>query len=243
MAAMLAMMGLQAVMGLSAGYSAQQAANRQTVINKANAEAANLVRGARNELTVVKGRQARANQAENNNRTLYQGGRAVEAAAINYRRMRDSAITDDFESQIRLAEQAGASVASQAMAGAGGSVVDMVNGTTALRNSRIQQAQGERMKAGDYDAAQNAKDIQRATIQSLDRSSIIDELDYNVDLAQEVHRSGNLFTDVMGGQDPKNVANVLAGTSNFSFSNPFADRAGSLGSGSDGRSRTITGGR
>ena len=243
MAAMIAMMALQAVQGLSAGYSAQQAANRQTVINKANAEAANLVRGARNELTVVKGRQARANQAENNNRTLYQGGRAVEAAATNYRRVRDSAITDDFESQIRLAEQAGAAVASQAMAGAGGSVVDMVNGTTALRNSRIQQAQGERMKAGDYDAAQNAKDIQRATIQSLDRSSIIDELDYNVDLAQEVHRSGNLFTDVMGGQDPKNVANVLAGTSNFSFSNPFADRAGSLGSGSAGRSRTITGGR
>lgn len=219
MTAMLAMMGLQAVMGLSGGYSAQQAANRQTVINRANAEAANLVRGARNELTVVRGRQARANQAENNNRTLYQGGRAVEAAAINYRRMRDSAITDDFESQIRLAEQAGASVDSQAMAGAGGSVVDMVNGTTALRNSRIQQAQSERMKAADYDASQNVKDIQRATLQSLDRSSIIDELDYNVDLAQEVYRSGNLFTDVIGGQDPKNIANVLGGYSKFSFGN------------------------
>ena len=243
MAAMLAMMGLQAVMGLSAGYSAQQAAGRQTLINKANAEAANLVRGARNELVVAKGRQARANQAENNNRTLYQGGRAVEAAAINYRRMRDSAITEDFEGQIRLAEQAGAAVASQAMAGAGGSVVDVVNGTTALRNSRIQQAQAVRRKAADYDASQNMADIRRATIQSLDGSSIIDDLDYNVDLAQEVQRSGNLFTDIVGGQAPKNVADVLAGASNFSFNNPFADRAGALGSGSGGRSRTITGGR
>lgn len=217
MAAMLAMMALQAVQGLSAGYSASQAAGRQTLINKANADAANVVRGARNELTVVKGRMARANQAENNRRTLYQGGRAAEAAAINYRRMRDSATTEDFEGQIRMAEQAGAAIASQAMAGVGGSVVDVVNGTTALRNARIQQAQKQRMKAADYDAGQAQSDIKRATIQSLDDSSIVDDLDYNVDLGLEVHRSGNLFTDVMGGQDPKNIANVLGKVSTFSF--------------------------
>lgn len=213
---MLAMMGLQAVMGLSAGYSAAQAAGRQTLINKANADAANLVRGARNELVVAKGRVARANQAENNKRTLTQGGRTAEAAAINYRRVRDSSITEDFEGQIRMAEQAGAAIASQALAGVGGSVVDMVNGTTALRNARLQYAQKQRMKAADYDAAQAQTDIKRATIQSLDDSSIIDDLDYNVDLGLEVRRSGNLFTDIVGGQDPKNIANVLG---SFSFNN------------------------
>jgi hypothetical protein len=131
--------------------------------------------------------------------------------------MRDSATSDDFESQIRMAEQAGAAIASQALAGVGGSVVDVVNGTTALRNARVQQAQKERMKAADYDAGQVQTDIKRATIQSLDDSSIIDDLDYNVDLGLEVHRSGNLFTDVIGGQDPRNIANVLGGMSNFSF--------------------------
>lgn len=223
---LIAMAGLQAVQGLSNGYAAGADADRQTRTNQANAAAANLVRGSRNTLTIARGRLARQNQAENNNRTLQHGGQQREAATLNYRRMRDGAISSDFESQIQMAEQAGASVAAQAFHGVSGSVVDVVNGTTRLRNARIQQAQADRMKSADYDASQEQANIQRATIQSLDSSSIMDELDYNVDVAQTITRQGNLFTDLAPAAMTAMSAwgspsNTAAGTANkFSYANP-----------------------
>lgn len=221
---MIAMAGMQALQGLSSGYSAEQEAGRQTLINKANAAAANLTRGARNELTVAKGRLARMNQVETNKRTLTHGSSQRDASTLNYRRMRDAATSADFEGQIQMAEQAGAAVAAQAFAGVSGSVVDAVNSTTRLRNARIQQAAADRVAAGDYDAAQEQGHIARATIQSLDSSSIIDELDYNVDIGQTIMRQGNLFTDLAPAAQTAMSAwggpKTAAAKNTFSYANP-----------------------
>lgn len=222
---MIAMAGLQAAQGLLGGYSAEAQAAVQNTLNKANADATNKVRGARNTLAVAKGRLARANQIESNRRILAQGNRQRDASMVNYLRMRDASTTADFEGQIQMAEQAGAAAAAQALSGVTGSVVDMVNTTTRLRNARTQAAIKQRDKSLSMDAANEQANIQRATIESLDTSSIMDELDYNVDFAMTVSRQGNWFTDIAPaistlGQAFSGPTSKPSAKTSFSYANP-----------------------
>ncbi len=187
--AMAAMAAIQQVQG---AQKASTEADRINTVEGANAYAANLLRGARNELAGAKGRLARANQAENNNRILRAGGKAMEVHQVNYRRARDAETLSSFEDQIQFAEQAGAAVAAQAFSGVQGNVVDMVNGTTALRRARAESAQATRTKGVDFDASQRMADIWRTTTQSLDNSTLIDDLDYNVTLANTVQNQSGI---------------------------------------------------
>lgn len=188
----IAMAAMAAVQQVQGAQKASTEADRINTVEGANAYAANLLRGAKNDLTAVKGRLARANQAENNARTLRAGGKAMEVHQVNYRRARDSETLSSFEDQIKFAEQAGAAVAAQAFSGVTGSVVDVVNGTTALRQARAKYAQDKRTKQVDYDAANRLADIERTTIQSMDTSSLIDDLDYNVNLANTVQNQSGI---------------------------------------------------
>lgn len=245
--------GLKAIMGISSGITEKAQVNANNIVNSANAYASNLVRAANNELRIGRNQLARYNQNENNARVLQNTGSALEAAAINFRRSRDSASGDDFENQIAFSEQAGAQAAAAALSGLTGGVADMVNGTTALRKARLQQRSDQALKQGDWDAAQRNQQIAQAGWDSLDSSEISDDLDYSIDVAVKQVRSGNLFTDMMKGQSAQGIANA------FSFATPtnnaFADRAGAMGTGSATGSgsgpnavswsagRTITGGR
>ena len=92
--------GITAVMGISSGITAQGQIDANNTVNAANAYANNLVRAANNELKSNRAGLARYTQAENNKRVLDNTGSALEAATINFRRARDSAASDDFESQI-----------------------------------------------------------------------------------------------------------------------------------------------
>ena len=233
--------GLKAIMGISSGITEKAQVNANNIVNSANAYASNLVRAANNELRIRRNQLARYNQNENNARVLENTGSALEAAAINFRRSRDSATGDDFENQIAFSEQAGAQAAAAALSGLTGGVADMVNGTTTLRKARLQQRSDQAMKQGDWDAAQRNRQIAQAGWDSLDSSEIAADLDYSVDIATKQQVTGGFLTEILGGQSAQNMANVF----NFTTSSPnvFADQAGPQGSGSDGRSRTITGGR
>lgn len=215
---------ISAVQGLAGAHSEDSQASIQNLINKANADASNKVRGARNELAVAKGRLARANQVESNRRVLAQGTRQRDAAMVNYLRVRDAAASADLEGQLQIAEQQGAAVAAQAFSGVSGSVVDMVNTSTRLRNARAIQALKQREKSMSIDAATEQANIQRATIESLDTSSIMDELDYNVDFAQ-ISKGGNLFSALapaasLFGQAMGNMHSGSSTTRAFSYANP-----------------------
>lgn len=229
----------------NAANSNAKAAN---TAEEAQANATNSVTASRNLVEGARGRLARANQVTSNNRVIAAGAKASEVSAVNYIRMRDSATAGNFEEQIKMAEQAGAAHAQQALSGVGGSVVDLVNGTTSLRNARWQAAADQRMKQGDYDAGQQQGEIKRSTIQSLDSSSIIDDLDYNQVAARIRPIKDGTFDMILAGVG----AYFGAGGGQGSWGgNSFAfnDRAGPMGSGSFDldlnmpRSRTITGGR
>lgn len=207
--------GIKAVMGIGKGILAEAEANAFNRVSEANAAASNLIRTANNKLKGARGSLARYNQSVNNQRVLENTGSAAEAAAINYRRARDSTINDDLESQIAFAEQAGAQAAASALSGLSGGVADIVAGTTALRKARIQQRTDEALKGMDYDAAQRNKQIMQAGWDSLDHSEITEDLDYSTNVAQVKRSGGNLLTDIFGGQDAKTMANLTSQGAQF----------------------------
>lgn len=235
-----------ALQGLDAALEKQKNAKLENTITEANVYASNLIRGANNELKGARGSLARYNQSVNNQRTLENAGKDAEAAKVNYLRARDSAMSDDLEQQIAFSEQAGAQAAASALSGLTGGVVDLVNGTTALRKARIQQRVDDVAKSTAYDAGQRQGAILQAGWDSLDYSEISDDLDFSQDVGVYKSTNVNWLAAISSGQDPKNLANLAGGAAGFFKSggfDAFADRAGPTGSGLDGRTRTITGGR
>lgn len=213
--------GMKAIMGIGNGILADAEINATNKVNEANTYASNLVRSANNQLKGARASLSRYNQSVNNQRVLENSGSAAEAAQINYRRSRDSSISDDFESQIAFAEQAGAQAAASALSGLSGGVADIVAGTTALRKARIQQRQADATKGMDYDAAQRNKNILQAGWDSLDHSEISADIDYSTDVAvTKMGRGSNLLFDILGGQDAKTLANISDGVKNFFKSKP-----------------------
>lgn len=221
-AADMAEFGIKAVMGLSNAYLEEANARASNIVNEANAWSSNLVRGANNQLKAARGSLARYNQSVNNQRTLDNAGDARTAALVNYRRARDSATQDDFETQLRLSEQAGAQAAASALSGLSGGVADIVAGTTALRASRIQQRAFEATRQGDWDAEQMARNITLAGYDQMDHSEVSDEIDYSVDVAAKRTANTSIWAAVMSQQDMKTMSGAAdwAGTkakSAFSF--------------------------
>lgn len=206
MSAELAMFGINAVMGLAGGVTARANIYAQNRIDEANTYAKNLVRGANNELAAKRGSLARFTQSVNNNRALENTGAAAEAATVNYRRARDSRIKDDFETQIKFAEQAGAQAAAAGASGLIGGVADIVAGTTALRKARLEQRTAEATKQGDYDAAKRNRMIHQAGWDSLDHSEIADTLDYGKDVAVTRVHGGSFWSEVLGAQSKNTLS-------------------------------------
>lgn len=215
MSAAVAALAIKALGNISSGILAEANANAANMVDSANAYAANLVRSANNELGSKRASLARYTQSVNNNRVLENTGNAAEAAAVNYRRARDSEINDDFETQIRNAEQMGAQAAAAAFSGLQGGVADVVNSTTALRRARLLARSDAARKQADTDASRMQRDILLAGWDSLDNSEISDGIDYSVNVATKRVTSGNLFSQILGAVDSKDTANMLAGAGKF----------------------------
>lgn len=174
--------------GAIAGWFGNEATRAQAdannMLSALNAEVGNKVRVAQNAATAAQNNLDRWIQSVNNNKVLDQGGEALEANAINYRRMSDVGIQQDFATSIRNAEQMGHAAAAAAASGIDGNVVDMVNGSTALRDSIVRQGIDDKRHLQAYDVARRAGNIMSQTINGMDNSIILDTLDYNTNFAQ-----------------------------------------------------------
>lgn len=167
---------------VGADRAVAQANNR---ISEANAAAGNKVRVAKNAYEAARLNVARYMQSVNNNRVLDDGGHSLEATMVNFRRHADNEMMGDFSSQVRSAEQAGHAAASQAYAGVDGNVVDMVNGSTALRDSIVRQHTKDIMGMEAYDTTRRAGSIMSQMVGGLDNSLLLDTFDNNVDYAHK----------------------------------------------------------
>jgi hypothetical protein len=173
--------GFGALFGHGATNALTRANNRLSAIN---ASTSNATRQISNEAAAAEGNLNRFVQSVNNNRALEAGGNAQEALIVNYLRGRDGQIAGNFSDDIRSAELAGHSAAAAALSGIDGNVVDMVNGSTALRDSIVRQSVEEHQDQQAYDVSRRAGNIASQMVAGLDNSIILDKLDYNVDYAK-----------------------------------------------------------
>lgn len=190
--------GFGALLGHGATNALTRANNR---LSEINARTSNATRQASNAAAAAEGNLARYVQSVNNNRALEAGGSAQEALLVNYLRGRDRQTAGNFSDDIRSAEQAGHSAAAAALAGVDGNVVDMVNGSTALRDSIVRQSVEERQSAQAYDVSRRAGNIASQMVAGLDNSIILDRLDYNVDYAKETPEL-SVFAQTLNGFFP-----------------------------------------
>lgn len=197
----LIMFGMNALSGLGAGSAQRSATRAQNTIRESEVYAANLMRGARNEAAAARAGLARFNQAEGNKRVMEDTASVMEANSINYLRARDGQIEDSLDEQIAFAEQAGAQAAAGAASGLTGGVVDMVAGTTALRRARMEAARDTRMDEFAYDQSVNQKNTLLQGLSAMDNSTILTDIDYGMDLFFSQKPSGNVITDIFGGQN------------------------------------------
>lgn len=233
MSAEAAAFAMDMLMGISNGVVEEAKVNANNTVTQANAYAQNLVRTVNNELGQARASTARYVQSVNNQRVLESTGNAFNASAMNYRRARDGAVKDDFETQIAFAEQAGNQRAQAAFSGLQGGVADIVNATTRLRKSRLQQRADELLKLGDYDAGQRQKAILQAGWDSLDSSEINANIDYSVNVPTKQVYQGSLFTEAYGKGSAKGFANLASEAGNlFKFQPPVSDNGFSIGTGS-----------
>jgi hypothetical protein len=224
-------------------------------ISEVNARTGNRLRQAGNAASAAEGNLERFVQSVNNNRRLKAGGDAQEALVVNASRANDAQLAGRFSESIRNAEQVGHAAAAQAMNGMAGSVVDMVNTSTALRDSIVRQSVDDAQSQQNYDTSRRAGIIASQMIGGLDASVILDKLDYNVEVAQHTKISKRTWVDkvfmpmgaitgqsvatdasVLSGKDPaqygKVGAGIQAGVKSF-WDQHFSGHAtnGSLGSG------------
>lgn len=245
----LAQVGMSVMGSLSSAAAEKANVQARNTVNAAQTAASNLMRGANNELLSKRNALSRYIQNENNSRVMTQTGREAEASLVNYRRARDAATSNDFEEQISFSEQAGQQAAMSGASGLSGGIADIVATTSALRVSRIKQASLQATEQADWDASRRQSDILMSGLSSMDQSFIVDDLDYSLDTHVDQKPSTNTFGAVLKGVFSNSGATLGSAASSVSgfFNTPsysaFTDRAGAIGSGSDGRSRTITGGR
>lgn len=167
-----------AIAGKYGNMGTTAAAKANTRISEANAEAGEKVKVATNAAKAASGSLDRWVQSVNNNRRLKAGGEALEALAVNASRMNDASANRNLATSIRAAEQQGMAAAMQAFSGVGGSVVDAVNTSVALRDSIVNEQIRDSQEMGNYDVARRAGMIMSQTIGGLDQTLIRENLDY-----------------------------------------------------------------
>lgn len=188
--------------GAISGDLGQEATHAQVDANNEisdlNAKTGNSLRQAKNAESAAEGGLARFVQSVNNNRALEAGGNAQEALVVNAVHGDTMRLQRSFSQSIQAAEQAGHAAASQASAGVSGNVVDMVNASTALRDSIVQQSVADDQTAQDYAVSRRAGNIASQMVSGLDSSVIMDTMDYNVDVAQHQAKFGKLSSMLHG---------------------------------------------
>lgn len=180
------------------GYAEKAVIEANNRLSKQNAESTNAIRQASNAATAAQGNLNRWVQSVNNNRRMDSAGEALEANTVNARRAGDQALKGGFSASIQNAEQAGQMAASAAFSGVGGDVVDMVNTSVNLRNEIVKQEFSDRLDLAHSDVARRAGNIMSQMVGGLDSSILMDNLDYNIAVAEYTPTKSSAYNFVAG---------------------------------------------
>lgn len=189
----------EAMWAMYKGIASRAIAKAQNQVFKAEADAANLVRGAKNEAAAAQTGLAYFMQTENNRRRLNAAAKTLEAGVSNMQRMQESFTTGSIEHQLASAEAGGAYAAHAAMSGTSGNAVDVIDMTMQLKNARANQARMKAQGQATYDTMAQLTGIIPQTVAGLDLNYVNAGMDYSTNVAKENLIVGNIFTDLLSG--------------------------------------------
>lgn len=170
-------------------------------VAKANARAENLTRSGQNLLQTAANSLARFNQSRNNQELLKSGGEQVAALLTNAARADQAMLRQGFEGAIQHSEQMGMQAAMTAASGAGGTVIDDVNGASALRYARARGAAEDYRTTVIHDTVVKATAIMEQTQSSINNGVIFDNVDYRTSVAQTKAEPNLAAKVILGAAD------------------------------------------
>lgn len=224
----LASVGAQAVGAyLSANASANVAANqaRATATIRAGNNEVNQTIDARNAVLTATQRWA---QKVRNSRVYEAAGNNQEALTTNFNRSRDARTRQNFATSIRQAEESGRQQAAAAASGVTGSVVDVIDMTTQLRNGMQEVARVEAEKQITYDYKKQEYQQRLATLDSLDFSVILDNPSIMQSTQSTPQYTSNAWSAALSTLLTKdNISAIGNSISNFSFGSKVNQNDGS----------------
>lgn len=185
MAVQAALAAVGVAMGALSMYSQGQQAKANNRVRRAQAEAEDKLRPAKNQAAAAQSALAMWSQSVNNQRRARTIGGQMEAGMVNTLRGKDQTTGGGFVSSIRNAEQAGAQAAASAASGVSGSVVDMVAGATALRRRIGEESAARTAGMLDSDFARRTAELSSQLVSGLDTSTTMAGLDYNRTILQQ----------------------------------------------------------
>jgi hypothetical protein len=193
--------------GLAAGKAQRDITRAQNSVLETQAAASNQVRGASNVRASAQASLSRFLQSKNNQRILDGAGRAQAGAQAALLRRKEATSGTNFDRRLQAAEALGAQAARAAFSGVSGGAADIMAGTQALQIARQEELAGRQASQEGFLLADQAAQLGRSGIDSLDNSRIFDQLDNRQDIAQVKPVTGNGLIDLLGQAD--NIAIVL----------------------------------
>lgn len=207
---------------VSGGFSAVNSAIGAYYGNKVEeikANAANRIRegnnsviGAVNQRNATMTSLQRWRQSVANSRVYEAVASNQEAMAINFNRARDMRTRANFATNIRNAEESGRQQAAAAASGVTGSVVDVINMTTRLKQGIEKQAVVQSENQLGYDFKRKQDQARLATLDSLDFSLIFDNV-AQTDYAINTPKHTDIFGAMISGKGT--LQNLAQGAANF----------------------------
>jgi len=150
----------------------------ENLIQKANADAANIVRRANNELAGATGSLNRFKQSIQNQAILRASGDEQKQIQTNLLRAREDLVRGSMEQRLDTAFEVGALAASVSAAGVGGSSRDVLNSTIKLTGARKQAELSRVGQQMTTDALEYLTNTQADAYMQVQGDLFLDALDY-----------------------------------------------------------------
>jgi hypothetical protein len=167
------------LMAVGAAQSAVKASSDyelSKIRSDANYKISEVTRKANNNYRAAAGNLNRQRQIIRNNFQLQNNAKAIDAAQVNFERAMAATQEGSLDQQIRSAEQAGALRAQQAYLGGGGSTMEMLSMTNALREARVEQMASDQKKQVTADFNQQVNDAHAGMLLGIEGLDMVDDL-------------------------------------------------------------------
>lgn len=185
--------------GIASAISAWGTASANKIVQKANAEAANKVRKAQNEVRASGTSLAAAMRAQSYRAVLTNAGEADEGGAELIARTQEAWTRGQFEQGIKGAEMLGAFTARAAASGTGGASVLAVSNTLRLQQARLAERSEERQDETMYELIKQRSGVMPAAVSRLDFSPLVAGLDQSQNYVPETSGGMSLLASLAEG--------------------------------------------